>query len=105
MKITALRRKTVWTALAVLAVAFIQQTIPAPPPGAAIEVWSAAGVNVITRTAQGALVLGMLPVVPMTVVSSLLMIVVSRLTARSAPGPATMNRYFDGEVSHRADSR
>ncbi|OFW18301.1 MAG: hypothetical protein A3H97_07705 [Acidobacteria bacterium RIFCSPLOWO2_02_FULL_65_29] len=96
---------TVWTALAVLAVAFIQQTIPAPPPGAAIEVWSAAGVNVITRTAQGALVLGMLPVVPMTVVSSLLMIVVSRLTARSAPGPATMNRYFDGEVSHRADSR
>jgi Na+/proline symporter len=85
---------TVWTAAAVLAVAAIQQTIPAPPPGAAVSVWSAFGADIVTRAAQGTLVLGMLPVVPMTIVSALLMWIVSRLTAAARPSAATMARYF-----------
>jgi len=89
---------TAWTALAVASVAWIQQTIPPPPPGAAVVVWSAAGVDVVTRTAQGAMVLGFLPVVPMTIVSALLMIVVSRLTAGALPTQATLGRYFAEKV-------
>jgi SSS family solute:Na+ symporter len=85
---------TAWTALAVAAVAWIQQTIPPPAPGAAVAVWSAFGVDVVTRAAQGALVLGFLPVVPMTIISALLMIIVSRATARALPGPSTLGRYF-----------
>jgi solute:Na+ symporter, SSS family len=86
---------TVWTAAAVLAVAAIQQTIPAPAAGAAVPVWSPFGVDVITRAPQGALVLGFLPVVPMTIVSALLMVGVSRLTAASRASAATISRYFD----------
>ncbi len=85
---------TVWTAAAVLVVAYIQQTIPPPPPGAAIPVWSPFGLEVVTRIAAGTTVLGFLPVVPMTLVSALLMVIVSRLTARSRPGPSTISRYF-----------
>ena len=48
------------------------------------------GVDVVTRAAQGALVLGFLPVVPMTIVSALLMIVVSRLTPGAVPSEATL---------------
>jgi hypothetical protein len=40
------------------------------------------------------MVMGLLPVVPMTIVSALLMVVVSRLTAGSRPGAATLARYF-----------
>ena len=68
---------TLWTAAAVAAVAVIQQSIPAPPPGSAVPVWSAFGADIITRAPQGALVLGFLPVVPMTIVSALLMWMVS----------------------------
>jgi SSS family solute:Na+ symporter len=89
---------TVWTAAAVLAVAAIQQTIPAPPPGAAVPVWSAFGAGIVTRAAQGTLVLGMLPVVPMTIVSALLMWIVSRLTAAARPSAATIDRYFDSSA-------
>jgi SSS family solute:Na+ symporter len=86
---------TVWVALAVASVAVIQQTIPAPPPGMApVPVWSLPGVDVITRAPQGALVFGLLPVVPMTIVSALLMFVVSRLTAAARPGADTLARYF-----------
>jgi hypothetical protein len=42
------------------------------------------------------MVLGFLPVVPMTLVSAALMIVVSQLTARSCPGAGTLARYFPG---------
>jgi SSS family solute:Na+ symporter len=86
---------TIWTAVAVVAVAVIQQSIPAPPPGGAVPVWSAFGADIITRAPQGALVLGFLPVVPMTIVSALLMWVVSLMTARGKPSEATMARYFD----------
>jgi SSS family solute:Na+ symporter len=86
---------TAWTALAVAAVAWIQQTIPPPAPGAAVAVWTVAGMDVVTRAAQGALVLGFLPVVPMTIVSALLMVIVSRLTPGALPSQAALDRYFD----------
>jgi solute:Na+ symporter, SSS family len=84
---------TIWTAVAIAGVAWIQQTIPSPPPGVSVPVWSAFGVDVVTRAAQGALVGGMLPVVPMTLISALLMIVVSRLTPGAVPASATLERY------------
>ncbi len=86
---------TLWTAAAVVGVAVIQQSIPAPPPGSAVPVWSALGVDIITRAPQGALVLGFLPVVPMTLISALLMWMVSLVTARAKPSAATMGRYFN----------
>jgi solute:Na+ symporter, SSS family len=85
---------TVWTAAAVLAVAVLQTAVPAPPPGAAVSILSVAGVDVIARAASGTLVLGLLPVVPMTLVSALLMVVVSRFTPSSRPGATTLARYF-----------
>jgi hypothetical protein len=39
--------------------------------------------------------MGFLPVVPMTIISALLMIVVSKLTAFSRPAPSTLARYFE----------
>jgi len=87
---------TMWTAIAVLAVAAIQQSIPSPPPGAAAPVWSAFGADIITRTPAGAMVLGCLPVVPMTIVSALLMVIVSRLTAEARASQDTLARYFQG---------
>jgi solute:Na+ symporter, SSS family len=85
---------TLWTAIAVLAVAAIQQRIPSPPPGAAVPVWSAFGADIITRTPAGAMVLGCLPVVPMTIVSAVLMVIVSRFTAEARAGQDTLARYF-----------
>jgi len=85
---------TLWTALAVMAVAWIQQTIPSPPPGVVVPVWSAFGSVVISRAAQGAMVLGFLPVVPMTIISAFLMVIVSRLTPSAIPANTTLARYF-----------
>ena len=87
---------TLWTAFAVMTVAAIQQSIPSPPPGAALPVWSAFGADIITRTPAGAMVLGCLPVVPMTIVSALLMGIVSRLTAEARVSQDTLARYFPG---------
>jgi SSS family solute:Na+ symporter len=87
---------TLWTAFAVMTVAAIQQSIPSPPPGAALPVWSAFGADIITRTPAGAMVLGCLPVVPMTIVSALLMVIVSRLTAEARASQDTLARYFQG---------
>jgi SSS family solute:Na+ symporter len=84
---------TLWTAAAVAAVAAIQTIIPAPPPSAPVTVWALGGVEIITRAASGALVMGFLPVVPMTIISALLMVVVSLLTPGSRPGPADLARY------------
>ena len=58
-----------------------------------VPVWSAFGVDVVTRSVQGAMVAGMLPVVPMTVISALLMVIVSRLTPGALPAEATLARY------------
>jgi hypothetical protein len=55
------------------------------------------GVEVVTRATTGAMVFGLLPVVPMTLVSALLMIVVSLLTPRACPGQATLAKYFAGQ--------
>jgi Na+/proline symporter len=84
---------TVWTAAAVAGVAVLQATVPAPGPGAAVGVLSLGGVEVISRVASGTTVLGLLPVVPMTLISALLMFVVSSLTPFARPAPATMIRY------------
>ena len=86
---------TLWTAAAVMAVAVIQNTIAAPPPGTSIVVWAIGDQNIITRGAAGTFVMGMLPVVPMTLISAMLMIVVSLATKEfSKPGDATLRRYF-----------
>jgi solute:Na+ symporter, SSS family len=84
---------TVWTAVAVLGVAVLQAVVPAPPPGTVAPVWSIGGTDVIARIAAGTTVFGLLPVVPMTLVSVLLMYVVSRATAFSLPAAATLAKY------------
>ena len=85
---------TLWTASAVAAVAVLQSVVPAPPPGAPVAILSIDGVELITRGAAGTTVFGLLPVVPMTIVSAVLMIVVSMLTSRSRPREQTLSRYF-----------
>jgi len=83
---------TLWTASAVIVVAVFQALIPAPAPGLPVVVWSVAGLEVLSRTPGGTAVLGLMPVVPMTLISALLMVVVSRMTAK--PSLATIRRYF-----------
>jgi hypothetical protein len=83
-----------WTAAAVVAVAIVQSTIPAPPPGAPVPVLALGGVDLVVRASTGMMVLGLLPVVPMTLVSAALMVVVSTLTRSARPGPATLAKYF-----------
>ena len=83
---------TLWTALAVVAVAVYQARVPAPAPGQTIVSAWLGGAEFIARTPGGTAVFGFMPVVPMVVVSALLMIVVSLLTRR--PSDATVGRYF-----------
>jgi SSS family solute:Na+ symporter len=85
---------TLWTAAAVAAVAIVQNAVPAPPPGEAVSILVVAGRDVVTRAAAGALVFGLLPVVPMTIVSAALMVIVSRCTPAAVPNRATLARYF-----------
>ncbi len=86
---------TVWTAAAVAAVAVIQTNIPPPPPGVSITVWSFGDSAIVTRGATGTFVLGLLPVVPMTLISAGLMIVASLATKGFAkPSESTLGRYF-----------
>jgi len=84
---------TLWTAAAVAGVAVLQSVVPAPPPGSGVAVWSLGGTAVVTRVAAGTTVFGLLPVVPMTIGSAVLMIVVSIATRRALPGAATLARY------------
>ncbi|MCP9495278.1 MAG: sodium:solute symporter family protein [Pyrinomonadaceae bacterium MAG19_C2-C3] len=83
---------TLWTASAVVAVAVFQAYVPAPAPGAPILISSLAGIEILSRTPGGTAVFGFMPVVPMVIVSALLMVVVSRLTAK--PRGETLERYF-----------
>ncbi len=86
---------TLWTAAAVVAVAVIQNSIPPPPPGSEITVWSLGDLSIVTRGATGTFVMGLLPVVPMTLISAMLMIVVSLATRDFAlPSEPTLRRYF-----------
>ena len=81
-----------WTAGTMTAVAVLQAVVPAPPPGTVVPIWSVGGLDVVTRTPGGTAVLGYMPVLPMLIGSSLLMLVVSRLTP--GPGAETLRRYF-----------
>ena len=85
---------TVWTALAVVAVAVLQAIVPAPAPGPATILWAPGGVEVLSRTPGGTAVFGFMPVVPMVLISALLMIVVSLMTRK--PAASTVARYFGG---------
>jgi solute:Na+ symporter, SSS family len=87
---------TAWTAVAVAAVAVIQATVAAPPAGTSVPILVMNGVEVITRATTGAMVFGLLPVVPMTIISALLMLVCSLLTPRALPGQVTLAKYFAG---------
>ncbi len=79
---------TLWTALAVIGVAIFQAKVTTP--GVFLSVGS---LDLLARTPTGTTILGFMPVVPMTIVSALLMIIVSLAT----PGPreATIKRYFN----------
>jgi SSS family solute:Na+ symporter len=83
---------TLWVAAGVVGIAAFNATIPPPPAGQATAVWSVAGLDVLARTSGGLSVLGLLPVVPMVLVSALLMLVVSALTPK--PSAGTVARYF-----------
>ena len=63
--------------------------------------WSIGGVEVVTRAAAGTMVLGLLPVVPMTIISALLMVVVSLLDAAArGRARATLAKYFAGLTAY-----
>lgn len=83
---------TLWTVLAVVAVAIFQHSVPAPAPGPPTLVWSLGGIELLTRTPGGTAVFGFMPVVPMVIVSALLMYVISLLTRK--PTTATVAKYF-----------
>jgi SSS family solute:Na+ symporter len=83
---------TLWTVGAVIAVAVFQAIIPAPAPGPTVVVASVAGIEVLSRTPGGTAVFGFMPVVPMTVMSAMLMVVVSWITSK--PKSETIRRYF-----------
>jgi SSS family solute:Na+ symporter len=83
---------TLWTVGAVIAVAVFQAIIPAPAPGPTVVVASVAGIEVLSRTPGGTAVFGFMPVVPMTVISAMLMVVVSWITSK--PKSETIRRYF-----------
>ena len=84
---------TLWTTVSVASVALFQAAVPAPSAGTIVSFWEVGGVELITRTPSGTAVWGFMPVVPMTIVSALLMVVVSRLTPR--PSDTTLSRYFE----------
>jgi SSS family solute:Na+ symporter len=83
---------TLWVAAGVVGIAVFQGTVPAPPPGPPTVVWEVAGLDVLARTSGGTAVLGLMPVVPMVLISALLMLVVSALTPK--PSATTIERYF-----------
>ncbi len=78
---------TLWTAASVIFIAIFQTVVPNPQ-----VVWTIGGIEVLARTHGGTAVFGLLPVVPMVIVSALLMIVVSSLT--NEPSKTTIDRYF-----------
>jgi solute:Na+ symporter, SSS family len=80
-----------WVGIGIAAIATVQYLVP-PPAGAAITLWEVGGTAVVQRGASGLTILNLLPVVPLTLGSVLLMAVVSLLTPR--PSAATLQRYF-----------
>jgi SSS family solute:Na+ symporter len=94
---------TLWTICAVVAVAVYQEIVPAPAPGQTTISWAMGGTEIISRTPGGTAVFGFMPVVPMVIISALLMILVSRLTAK--PGSNTLAKYFPVHERKEADRR
>jgi SSS family solute:Na+ symporter len=88
---------TLWTAAAVAGVAITQTLVP-PPARGSVVLLAAGGLDLVTRGPSGLLVLGLLPVVPMTIISGMLMIGASLATRRSRPAAATLSRYFAGRA-------
>src|SRR5262249_51314397 len=76
-----------WAAGSVTAVAVFQSIVTTPK-----VIWSIGGVEALARTAAGTAVFGLLPVVPMVIISALLMIVVSLMTKQ--PSEKAISRYF-----------
>jgi SSS family solute:Na+ symporter len=85
---------TLFTVIAVVAVALFQSNVPAPtgPPKVVLSI---AGMDALSRTAGGTAIFGYMPVVPMVILAALLMIVVSLVTP--APSKQTLARYFTSE--------
>ena len=83
---------TLWTVASVVAVAVFQHAIPAPAPGPPLVAWTIGGTEALSRTPGGTAVFGFMPVVPMVLMSSLLMLVVSLLTRK--PKQSTIAKYF-----------
>ena len=83
---------TLWTVFAVVAVATFQGAIPAPQFGPPTTVLTLFGAAVLSRTPGGTAVFGLMPVVPMVLISSLLMVAVSFVTRK--PSRQTISRYF-----------
>lgn len=82
---------TLWVAAAVAVVAIFQQAV-APPVGPPKVIWALGEMDILSRTAGGTSVLGLMPVVPMTLISALLLVVVSWFTRK--PTQQTISRYF-----------
>ncbi len=83
---------TLWTAFAVAGIAIFQAMVTVPR-----VVWSVGGIELLARTATGTSIGGFMPVVPMTIISALLMVLVSLLTPK--PGSKTIGRYFNSRTS------
>jgi solute:Na+ symporter, SSS family len=78
---------TLWAAGSVIAVAIFQSLYATPR-----VVWTIGGYEALARTPAGTAIFGLMPVVPMVIVSSLLMVIVSLFTAK--PKESTIARYF-----------
>jgi solute:Na+ symporter, SSS family len=84
---------TLWTAFAVAVVAVVQTVVPAPPPATPTAILTMGDTILATRAASGMLVFGFLPVVPMTIISGVLMVIVSLMTQTSRPGPNVLAAF------------
>jgi SSS family solute:Na+ symporter len=94
---------TLWTICAVIAVAIYQAIVPASAPGQTTITWAIGGTEILTRTPGGTAVFGFMPVVPMVIISALLMILFSRLTAK--PARDTLEKYFPVNKQEAAGTR
>ena len=83
---------TLWTVFAVVGIAIFQYAVPAPQSGPPVVVWTLFDVPVLSRTPGGTAVFGLMPVVPMVLISTLLMVAVSLVTRK--PTEQTLKRYF-----------
>ena len=85
----------VWTAVTMTAVAIFQTIVSAPEPGVVVPVLTVYGVDLLARTQGGTVVFGYMPVLPMLIGSTLLMVLVSWFTPK--PEAKTLERYFPTE--------